>query len=96
MSNMKYGHKPCAFYKTYSTKCFVDLFFDLYIPHRKCMSGCVANYYCGVVWEPSPDKSIIFALEAAKIMPILTHLMTAINKSLYPGSQASEETIMGN
>ena len=49
-----------------------------------------------VVWELSPDKSIIFALAAAKIMPILTHLMTAINKSLHPGSQASEETIMGN
>ena len=41
----------------------------------------VQRHHQRIAWEPSPDKSIIFALPAPKIVPIPAHMMTAVNKS---------------
>ena len=43
--------------------------------------GNVQRHHQRIAWEPSPDKSIIFALPAPKIVPIPPHMMTAVNKS---------------
>ena len=51
----------------------LDVLFDQL---RKGMSGFVCRT---TVWEQNADKSIIFALEAAKVMPILPHSMTGMN-----------------
>lgn len=58
----------------------LDILFDQL---RKGMSGFVCRT---TVWEQNADKSIIFALEAAKVMPILPHSMTGMNNHCPPAT----------
>ena len=73
--------------RTYLTSLVLFWFlWKLYFHRRKCLS---------VLWEPNSDKSIIFALEVSKIIPILTRLMTLHDKSLLPWiSNCSENKYM--
>ena len=60
----------------FSVELLLDVLFDQL---RKGMSGFVCRT---TVWEQNADKSIIFALEAAKVMPILPHSMTGMNNHI--------------